>query len=57
MINILTKESLASAQPTAKSKPGFRLAEHLHFVEQSPGRTVVEFVGTRTVPNITNAIQ
>ncbi len=46
MVNILTKEALASAQPTAKSKPGFRLAEHLHFVEQSPGRTVVEFIGT-----------
>jgi hypothetical protein len=46
MINILTKEALASAQPTAKSKAGFRLAEHLQFVEQSPGRTVVEFVGT-----------
>ncbi len=46
MIQILTKESLASAKPTAKSKPGFRLMEHLHFVEQSPGRTVVEFIGT-----------
>ncbi len=45
MINILTKESLASVQPAAKGKAGFRLAEHLHFVEQSPGRTVVEFVG------------
>ncbi len=45
MINILTKEMLAAQKPTAKSKPGFRLMEHLRFVEQSPGRTVVEFIG------------
>ncbi len=45
-INVMTKESLASVKPTAKSKPGFRLMEHLRFVEQSAGRTVVEFVGT-----------
>ena len=35
VIQILTKELLASQKPTAKSKPGFRLMEHLHFVEQS----------------------
>jgi hypothetical protein len=46
MINILTKESLGCLKPTAKSQPGFRLMEHLRFVEQSAGRTVVEFVGT-----------
>ena len=46
MIQILTKELLGCTKPTAKSKPGFRLMEHLRFVEQSPGRTVVEFVGT-----------
>lgn len=46
MITVLTKEALASAKPTAKSKPGFRLMEHLRFMEQSPGRTVVEFAGT-----------
>ncbi|HVU10682.1 MAG TPA: hypothetical protein VHD90_05360 [Phototrophicaceae bacterium] len=46
MIQILTKESLATQKPTAKSKPGFRLMEHLRFVEQSPNQTVVEFIGT-----------
>ncbi len=46
MMQILTRETLASAKPTAKNKPGFRLMEHLRFMEQSPGRTVVEFVGT-----------
>lgn len=46
MINIVTKDALAQAKPTAKSKPGFRLVEHLRFLEQSPGRTVVEFAGT-----------
>lgn len=51
MITILTKESLASAKPAAKSKPGFRLMEHLRFVEQSAGRTVVEFAGTNSTRN------
>ncbi len=52
MIHILTKEALAAEKPTAKNKPGFRLMEHLRFVEQSPGRTVVEFIGMNIVPNI-----
>ncbi len=34
MIHILTKEALAAEMPTAKNKPGFRLMEHLRFVEQ-----------------------
>lgn len=51
-INVMTKEALASVKPTAKSKPGFRLMEHLRFVEQSAGRTVVEFIGINNLSNI-----
>ena len=51
MIQIMTKETLAVHKPAAKSKPGFRLMEHLRFVEQSPGRTVVEFMGTNYILN------
>ncbi|NDJ63280.1 MAG: hypothetical protein GYB67_19325 [Chloroflexi bacterium] len=45
-LNLITRETRSFDKPWASSQPGLRLQDHLRIIEQSAGRTVVEFIGT-----------